>query len=185
MACILQSLWETMHIIITHRTIFINPRMSLWLNTIHVTFTSAAVAVMTTAIFFFFTVFCIQTVQTVCTFTSWGQKRAISSAATPHLCAYILHGSATVQTTVGTTQTRPTARVSTSTKTLVICWFRGNPSLITREISFFTVDWNKIYWGLEKIMSLCSARSQWSDVVVAFLSSFSWAEVRGRPLCLS
>lgn len=135
--------------------------------------------------FFFFTVFCIQTVQTVCTFTSWGQKRAISSAATPHLCAYILHGSATVQTTVGTTQTRPTARVSTSTKTLVICWFRGNPSLITREISFFTVDWNKIYWGLEKIMSLCSARSQWSDVVVAFLSSFSWAEVRGRPLCLS
>lgn len=59
-----------------------------------------------------FPAICIQTTQTVRTFTSWGQKRRISSAATPRLCASILRGSATVQTTAGTTRTRPTARVN-------------------------------------------------------------------------
>lgn len=63
--------------------------------------------------------FCIQTTQTVPTFTSWGRRRRISSAATPHLCASTLRGSATVRTTAGTTRTRPTARVSPRTNTLV------------------------------------------------------------------
>lgn len=44
------SLWEIMRVIITLRTIFINPRVSLWLNTVQVTFTSAAVSVITTVI---------------------------------------------------------------------------------------------------------------------------------------
>lgn len=44
------NLWETMRVIITHRTVFVNPRVSLWLNTVQITFTFSAVSVITTVI---------------------------------------------------------------------------------------------------------------------------------------
>lgn len=60
---------------------------------------------------------CIQTTQTALTFTSWGWKKKISSAATPPRCASTRHGYVTAQMIAGTTPTRPTARVSGESNT--------------------------------------------------------------------